>query len=140
MAELRPIILFHGRHFVHHLEICNPICVKLLQVMSGGILRNLRKTSISNSFPGVHKRGIHTHRQTHTHTHDDSIRRNAMRCISPKNLQEQLVTTCTYYSDIENVGERHRVWLSQWLHSIAKMTRKASVEAGIRRNAICSNT
>ena len=29
----------------------------------------------------------HTDRQTHTHPHtdDDSIRRNAMRCISPKN-------------------------------------------------------
>ena len=30
-----------------------------------------------NSLPEVHKRG--------THTYDDSIRRNAMRCISPKN-------------------------------------------------------
>ena len=26
----------------------------------------------------------YTHTHTHTHTHDDSIRRNAMRCISPK--------------------------------------------------------
>ena len=46
--------------------------------MSDVIPRNLKKNdvSISNRFPGVHKRG--------THTHDDSIRRNAMRCISPK--------------------------------------------------------
>ena len=29
----------------------------------------------------IHKRGIYTQ----THTYDDSIRRNAMRCISPKN-------------------------------------------------------
>ena len=29
----------------------------------------------------------HTHTHTHTHTHDDGIRRNAMRCISPKNWQ-----------------------------------------------------
>ena len=32
MAELPPIIVFHCRHFVRHLGICNPICVKLLQV------------------------------------------------------------------------------------------------------------
>ena len=81
MAELQPIIGFHGRHFVHHLEICNPICVKLLQIMFGVIPRNLKKNdvSISNRFRGVHKRGIYRH------VHDDSIRRNAMRCISPKN-------------------------------------------------------
>ena len=32
--------------------------------------------------PHVH---THTHTHTPTHTHDDSIRRNAMSCISPKN-------------------------------------------------------
>ena len=92
MAELRPIIVFHGRHFVRYLEICNPICVKLLQVMSVSFRAIYKKdVSISNHFPGVHKRGIHTHththRQTHTHTHthDDSIRGNAMHCISSKN-------------------------------------------------------
>ena len=26
MAELQPIIVFHGRHFVRHLGNCNPIC------------------------------------------------------------------------------------------------------------------
>ena len=91
MAELRPIIVFHGRHFVRHLGIRNPICVKLLEVMSGVIPSNLKKNdvSISNRFPEVHKGDTHTHthtdRQTHTQTHDDSIRRNIMRCISPKN-------------------------------------------------------
>ena len=30
-------------------------------------------------------RHTHTQTDTHTHTHDDNIRRNAMRCISPKN-------------------------------------------------------
>ena len=84
MAELRPIIVFRGRHFVYHLGICNPICVKLVQVMSGVIPSNLKKNdvSISNRFPEVHKHGIHTHTHTHTHTqtdrhthtHDDSIR------------------------------------------------------------------
>ena len=56
--------------------------------MSGVISRNEKyDVSISNRFPGVHKRGIRTHtRQTDRHTHDDdSNRRNAMRCISPKN-------------------------------------------------------
>ena len=106
--------MIHGRHFVRRLGICNPICVKLLQIIFGVIPRNLKKktTSISNRFPEVHKRGIHTdthtdtqthtdsstythrHTQTHTQTHtdthrhantqDDSIRRNAMRCISSK--------------------------------------------------------
>ena len=80
MAELQPIIVFHSCYFVRHLGICNPICVKLLQVMFGFITRNLKKNDvcISNRFPGIHKRGIHTH------THDNSIRRNAMCCISPK--------------------------------------------------------
>ena len=35
MAELQPIILSHGRNFVRHIGIFNPIYVKLLQVMSG---------------------------------------------------------------------------------------------------------
>ena len=30
MVELQPIIVFHGRHFVRHLGICNRIGVKLL--------------------------------------------------------------------------------------------------------------
>ena len=43
--------------------------------------------SITNRFSGVHKRGIHIHSQTHTYTykHNDSIRRNAVRCISSNN-------------------------------------------------------
>ena len=67
MAELRRDIMFHSRHFVRHVEICNPICVKPFQVMSGVIPRNLKNDiSILIRFPEVHKRGIHTH--THTHT------------------------------------------------------------------------
>ena len=67
MAELQPIIVFHGRHFVRHLVICNPICVKLLQVMSGVILHNVKKNdvSISNRFP-VTTNVEYT--QTHIHT------------------------------------------------------------------------
>ena len=40
MAELQPIIVFHGRHFVLHLGICYPICDKLLQIITGVISRN----------------------------------------------------------------------------------------------------
>ena len=40
MAELQPIIVFHSRHFVRHLGICNRICVNLLQLMSGVITHN----------------------------------------------------------------------------------------------------
>ena len=71
MAELRPMIVYHGRHFVRHLGIFNPICVKLIQAMSGVILSNIKKNdvSISNRFPEVHKRGTHTHTDANTHTH-----------------------------------------------------------------------
>ena len=90
MAELQPIIVFHGRHFVRHLEICNPICVKTFTDYVWCYSVQFRKmASISNRFPGVHKRGIHTYTHTHTHTHDDSMRRNAMRCISPKTFYLQ---------------------------------------------------
>ena len=40
MDKLQPNIVFHGRHFVRHVENCNPIRVRLLQVMSGVISRN----------------------------------------------------------------------------------------------------
>ena len=42
MAALQPIIGFQGRHFVRYLGTCNPIYVKLLQIMSGVIPRNLK--------------------------------------------------------------------------------------------------
>ena len=80
MVELRPNIVFYGRHFVSHLGICNPICIKLLQVMSGVIPSNLKQKRrfYLKPFHEVHKRGIHTHihkdTHTHTHTHDDGIR------------------------------------------------------------------
>ena len=85
MAELQPNIVFNGRHFVRHIGICNPIYVKLLQVMSGDIPRNLEtKRRLYLKLFSWRSQSRHTH--THTHTHDDSIRRNAMRCFSPKNL------------------------------------------------------
>ena len=87
MAKLRPIVMFHGRHFVRHLGSCNPICVKLLQIMSGVIPRNLNKTtSLSKPFfwrPQTRD----THTQAHTDIHDNSRRRNAMCCISSKNAR-----------------------------------------------------
>ena len=73
MAELRPIIVFHGRHFVRHLEICIPISVKLLQVMSGVIpsILNRKQRLYVKPFPEVYKRSIHTQadrQDRHTHT------------------------------------------------------------------------
>ena len=112
MAELRPIIVFHSRHFVRHLGICNPICVKLLLVMFGVIPSNLKKRRLylkpfswgpqtrhthTNRYIQTHTH-IHAERDTHTHTHDDSIRRNAMRCISPKN---KLRTTTSLSQKLE---------------------------------------
>ena len=79
--------MFHGRRFFRNLGICNSICVKLLQTMSGVMPRNLKETmSLSQTvfLPSTNEAHTHTDRQTDTHTHDDSIRRNAMRYISPK--------------------------------------------------------
>ena len=133
MDELQPIIVFLGRNFVDCHGICNPICVKLLQLMCAVITQNSMKkevsisingwvtancsvlrppccmsswnllsylcqtltdydrcysaqfkkndVSISNRFPGS-TNAAYTDKQTHTD--DDSIRRNAMRCISLK--------------------------------------------------------
>ena len=86
MTELQAIIVFHGRHFVRHLGICNPICVKLLQIMSGFIMRNLKEKRRLYLKPFSWRpqtRHTHTDIHTQTHTHDDSNRRNAMHCISP---------------------------------------------------------
>ena len=87
MAELRPIIVFHVPILSAILEFVILICVKLLQVMSGIIPHNLKKTSLSQTVFLASTNAAHTHRQRdiHTNTHDDSIRRNAMRCISSKN-------------------------------------------------------
>ena len=46
MAELRPIIEFHGRRFVCHLGICDRICVKFLQPMCADIVHNSVKKRI----------------------------------------------------------------------------------------------
>ena len=86
MAELQPIVVFHGRHFFRHLGICNPICVKLIGYVRCHSAQFKKKPRLYlKPFSCFHKRGIHTDRHTHTRTHDDSIRWNAMRCISPKN-------------------------------------------------------
>ena len=89
MTELQPIIVFHSRHFVCHLEICNRIFVKLLQVMSGFIPRNLDKNDDLSQ--AVFLASINA-----AYTHDDSIRRNAMRCISPKNEHQ---FSCSVYQN-----------------------------------------
>ena len=67
-------------NFVRHLEICNPICVKLLHVMSAVIPHNLKNdVSISNRFTDVHKRA-HTNR--HTQTHNTTIAYGEMQYVA----------------------------------------------------------
>ena len=61
--------MFHGRHFVRYLGICNPICVKLLQVMSGVIPCNLKKKSLSQTLFLKSTNAAYTHTHTHTQTH-----------------------------------------------------------------------
>ena len=47
MAELQPIIVFHGHHFVRHLGNCSHIYVKLLQLIYGIITHNSLKNEVS---------------------------------------------------------------------------------------------
>ena len=66
-AELQPIIVFHGRHFIRHLGICNPISVKLLHIISGIIPHNLRKktTSLSQTVFLWSTNAAYTHKYIH---------------------------------------------------------------------------
>ena len=43
MTKLQPIVVFHGRHFFRHLEICNAICVKLFKIIAGVIPHNFEE-------------------------------------------------------------------------------------------------
>ena len=77
MTELQSIIVCHGRHFVRHLGICNPICVELLEIMPGVIPRNLRKiTSLSQTvfLRSTNAAYTHTHTDRHTYRHTDTHR------------------------------------------------------------------
>ena len=84
-TELHPIIVFHGRHFVCHLGICNPICLEHLQIMSGVIPRNLLKKRLLylQPFSWRPQTRIHTdaHTQTHTQTHM-TIAISEMQCVA----------------------------------------------------------
>ena len=60
--------------------------------MSGVIPRNLKKNDVSIStvfLASTSAEFTQTDRQTHPH--DDSIRRNAIRCISPKNNKQEQI-------------------------------------------------
>ena len=67
-------VVFHDRHFVRHLGICNPICVKLLHVMSGVISSNLKEktTSLSQTVFLRSTNAAYTHTHTHIHTQTDT--------------------------------------------------------------------
>ena len=116
MAELRQIIVIHGCHFVRHLGICTPSCVKLLQVMSGIIPSNLQKNdvSISNSFPGVHKCGIHTDTQTHTHTDTHTHTQTHLHVIcllSQFKLQRCTKTRCNLIQNLIQYLKKRLIFL-----------------------------
>ena len=72
----------------------------------------------------------HTHARTHTHTHthDDSIRRNAMRCISPKNIHKLLgadldATDLSLEYDelfaVDNIEDIQKITLSELVSFLA---------------------
>ena len=67
MTELQQIIVFHGRHYVRHLGIYNPICVKPLKIMSGVIPRSLkekRRLYVKPISRRPQTRNTHAHRHT----------------------------------------------------------------------------
>ena len=72
--------------------------------MSGIIPRNLKKSNVStsNRFPGVHKRGIHTHTYRHTHRHTHmSIAIGEMQCVAFRlkklKICNQFVKKCYFF-------------------------------------------
>ena len=52
MAELQPIIVFHSRHLVRHLGICNRICV-ILKLISDVITHNYVEKEVSILINGL---------------------------------------------------------------------------------------
>ena len=72
-----PIIVFHNRHFVRHLENCKRICVNLLQLMSGVIMHN-----------SVKKRGGIAYWTICWHCPDRSSTRKSNNC--PPHLREEV--------------------------------------------------
>ena len=88
MVELQRIKVFHARNFVRHLGICkSDLCQTLtayVRYYSTQFKRKIRFSSQTVFLRSTNSAYTQTHRQTDTHIHDDSIRRNAMRCISPK--------------------------------------------------------
>ena len=80
MAELQSIIVSHGRHFFRYLGICNPICVKLLQIMPGVISHNLKKSSLFQTIFLASTNAAYTP-DTHTNTHT-TIAIAEMQCVA----------------------------------------------------------
>ena len=76
----------HGRYFVRHLGICNLICVKFLQVMSGVMPSNLKQKRCLYLKPfswGPQTRHTQTDTHAHTHTHTHMmIASGEMQCVA----------------------------------------------------------
>ena len=72
MAELQPIIVFHGRHFVPHLGICNTLIryvrchFEQFKKKTTSLSQTVFLRSTKAAYTQTHR---HTHTQTHTHTH-----------------------------------------------------------------------
>ena len=107
MVELHPIVVFHGCHFVRHLRICNRICVKHVQLMWAviGAIQWEKKRSLYLKPFSWSSQMWHTHRDIHTHC--DSIRQNAMRCISAKSTSYKNDQTCNHFTSEE-------ICISKW--------------------------
>ena len=68
--------------FVRYLEICNQICVKLLQLMSGVIPRHLKETaSLSQTVFLASTNAAYTQRDRHTHR-QTTIAIGEMQCVA----------------------------------------------------------
>ena len=108
MAKLQSIIIvFHGRHFVRHLEICNPICVKLFFAYYVRCYSAQSKDTTSLSQTVFLRSTNVACTQIHRHTHDDSIRRNAMRCIRLKMIRSVTAFAQFAVAHCRELGHRY---------------------------------
>ena len=85
MAELHPIIVFHGHHFVRHLGICNPMCQTLTGYIRCYSAQVEKKTRLYLKPFSCGPQTWHrqTDRHTHTHTHGHTtITQGEMQCVA----------------------------------------------------------
>ena len=114
MAELQSIIVFHGRHFVRCLGICNPICVKLLQIMSDVIPCNTkqkRRLYLKQFSWGPQTRHTHTQTDRHTHTRT-TIAQGEMQCVA-FHLKMKTLSIALIQQEDQNTPFKCQRWIMQ---------------------------